>query len=417
MGLGPERNDSYMTHVIIGSGAAGMAAAKTIRDIDPGAKIVVITEDDAIYSRCMLHQYISGERDDDRLSFVTAEDIKKLNIDLLCGSRVSRIDTANGKVFYNGGEVAYDRLLIATGSNSFVPPVGSLRDANNVYGLKNYADAVNIKEGAKNAENVVIIGAGLIGLDAAYPLVRAGKKVSVVELVDSVLSVNLDRRAAKAYQERFEQAGCKFYLGKKAADTVIVDGKVTSVILDDGQELKSDMIVVAVGVRPAVGFLEGSGIKVDKSIVVDPYLETSVKGVYAAGDVAGLSGIWPNAAAQGRAAARNMCGENEEYTDLFATKNTINFFELVSMSLGKLEPEEGDTVEVFERRGVYKKAIITGDTLTGVILQGDISNSGHWQQLIKKKAALKGRRPVFKTSFADYFNIEEDGAYAWPESV
>jgi len=403
-----------MTHVIIGSGAAGMAAAKTIREVDPGAEITIITGDAAIYSSCMLHQYIDNERSEEALAFVGGDFFEKYRVNGIMGKFVTGVDTEKRTVKYGAGEeLAYDRLLIATGSKGFVPPLGALREAENVYTLKTMTDAVKIKQTAEKARSVVIIGAGLIGLDAAYPLLHAGKKVSVVELSDRVLSINLDRLSAATYQKKFEEAGCTFHLGKKAADTVVNNGMVTALVLDDGQKLECDMVIVAVGVKPAVDFLEGSGINIDRSVVVDAFMETNIKGVFAAGDIAGLSGIWPNAAAQGRVAAKNMCGESVEYTDKFAAKNTVNFFGTVTLSLGKLDAGEGDREEIFQSGNVYKKAVITGNTVTGVILQGDISNSGFWQQLIKNKVPLKEGRPVFKTSFADYYSVDTEGRYAW----
>jgi len=403
-----------MLHVIIGSGAAGMAAARTIREIDPQASITVISEDGAVYSRCMLHQYIDGERSGEALTFVESDFFEKYGVSRIMGQKVTAVDTSNKIVKYGDGEgISYDRLLIATGSNSLVPPIGVMREAKNVYSLRNFTDAVAIKEKAADAEKVIIIGAGLIGLDAAYPLVRAGKKVSIVELADRALSQNLDLRASMSYQKKFEEAGCTFHFGKKAVDTDFACGRVTGLVLDDGERLDCDMLIAAVGVSPAVEFLEGSGINISGAVVVDSFLETNVKGVFAAGDVAGLSAIWPNASYQGRTAAKNMCGVRQEYTDAFTAKNTVNFFNLATLSLGKISPADGDREEIFEARNVYKKAVITGNLVTGVIIQGDISGSGHWLHMIKNEIPLKDSRPVFKTSFADYYGIDSDGNYAW----
>lgn len=407
-----------MQHVIIGSGAAGMAAAKTIREIDPTARITVIAEDDTVYSRCMLHHYISGERTDAEMSFVRDDFFDEYNVNQVAGQTVKTIDTANKIVHYSGGSVVYSKLLIATGSNSFIPPVGALRDAKNVYGLRHLSDAASIKEKAAESKSAVVIGAGLVGLDAAYSLLQIGLEVHVVEIAERVLALNLDERAAEQYRKKFEEAGCVFHLGQKAADTICDNGFVAALALDDGSTIDCDMVVVAVGVRSAVGFLEGSSIKMEKSIIVDEHMETNIKGVYAAGDVTGLSGIWPNAAMQGIVAARNMCGQEEVYSDSFAAKNTINFFDLVTLSVGKTDPDANDGVEVLEDRSNYKKAILTGDTVSGVILQGDISNSGHWQHIIKNKIPIdptrrKSKRSVFNISFADYFKIDAEGNYAW----
>ena len=401
-----------MKHIIIGTGAAGMAAAGTIREIDPEARITMISEDDTVHSRCLLHYYISGERSEKNMSFVSEDFFEKNSIDRIMGKKVTAIDAENKIITYDDGTISYDRLLIATGSESFIPPVGALRTAKNVYGLRHLLDARNIRKCAETAQNVVIIGAGLVGLDAAYSLIRLGKKVSVVEVADRILALNLDHYSSKAYRKKFEEAGCSFFLGKKASDTICADGYITSVLLDSGEKLDCDMVIVAAGVRPAMNF-PGGGFECDRSIIVDDHMRTNIKDVFAAGDVTGLSGIWPNAAMQGKVAAENMCGKDSVYTDSFANKNTINFFGLETLSVGKLDPEEGDRIVIMEDRRVYKKAVLTGNTVSGVILQGDISNSGFWQYLIKNKVALKEGRFVFKTSFADYYGIDSDGSYVW----
>ena len=402
-----------MKHVIIGTGAAGITAAKTIRSIDPGAQITMISSDGAIYSRSMLHYYISDEKGEGKLAFVGKDFFDDNNIEWIKGTKATGIDTENRIVAYNTGTVNYDRLLIATGAESVIPPVGAFREAANVFSLRHLSDARNIKEIAKAANSAVIVGAGLVGLDAAYSLLRIGKKVTVVEIADRVLALNLDRHASLAYQKKFEEAGCVFYLGNRAADTVCAGSNVTSVILDSGERLDCDMVVVAVGVRPAVEVLSGGSIVYDKAIAVDGYMRTNVDGVFAAGDVTGLSGIWPNAAKQGEVAAKNMCGQEVEYTDQFALKNTINFYGLTALSIGKLEPGEGDREIIIEDRKSYKKVILTGNTVSGVVLQGDISNSGYWQHMIKNNIELKEGYPVFKTSFADYFGLDADSNYVW----
>ena len=405
-----------MEYVILGAGAAGITAAKTIRKADENGKITVISTDTQVHSRCMLHKYLSHERDAAGISFVDPDFFEKNQIAWLPGKTVNRLDTQRKKVYTDqGDEVSYDRLLIATGAESFIPPVGNLREAENVFGLRHLRDAQAIDELAKNAENIVIIGSGLVGLDAAYGLMETGKKVSIVEMADQILPVQLDKTAAFEYQKRFEEAGARFYLGRKAADTVMEEDKIIrEIILDNGEKLPCDLIIVAAGVRSAVAGMEGEGIVIDRGIKVDDYLQTGAEGVYAAGDVTGLSGIWPNAQKQGETAALNMCGSHVEYTDRYAIKNTINFFGLVSMCVGVILPQEGDVVIAREDSRNYKRVVLRDGKVVGVLLQGDISHGGIWQYLIKNQISISGiQKDIFDLNFGDFYGIKDNGEYQW----
>ena len=405
-----------MEYVILGAGAAGITAAKTIRKADSEGKITVISTDTQVHSRCMLHKYLSHERDAAGISFVDPDFFEKNQIAWLPGKTVNRLDTQRKKVYTDqGDEVSYDRLLIATGAESFIPPVGNLREAENVFGLRHLRDAQAIDELAKDVENIVIIGSGLVGLDAAYGLMETGKKVSIVEMADQILPVQLDKTAAFEYQKRFEEAGARFYLGRKAADTVMEEDKIIrEIILDNGEKLPCDLIIVAAGVRSAVAGMEGEGIVIDRGIKVDDYLQTGAEGVYAAGDVTGLSGIWPNAQKQGETAALNMCGSHVEYTDRYAIKNTINFFGLVSMCVGVTLPQEGDVVIAREDSRNYKRVVLRDGKVVGVLLQGDISHGGIWQYLIKNQISISGiQKDIFDLNFGDFYGIKDNGEYQW----
>lgn len=410
-----------MMHVIIGGGAAGITAAREIRGWQPDAQIVMICADEQVHSRCMLHKYLSHERTAEELDF-TEEGFFDKNRIVQIHDRVVSVNTEKKEVsLASERQIAYDRLLIATGADSVIPPVGDLRKAENVFGLRHLSDAQKIDRMAETSAEILIIGAGLVGLDAAYGLLERGKKVTVVEMAPRILPVQLDEHGAKAYQELFEKAGVTFRLGCRAQNAACgADNRIHSVELDSGETIACDMIIVAAGVRPSSGFLENSGIKAERGIEVTSRMETNVKDVYAAGDVTGLSGIWPNAMKQGKMAARNMCGikpgpgVDTEYTDTFAAKNTINFFGLETLCLGALQPEEGDEVLVEEDMHIYRRAILREGKVRGILLQGDISNSGIWQYIIKNEIDVSGKgKNLFRLTFADYFGTGERGKYVW----
>ena len=405
-----------MKYVIIGVGAAGIMAAKTIRKADKESSLTMISLDAQVHSRCMLHKYLSHERNEKQLSFIPENFFEENQIIWNKAQSVKQLHVKEKQVeLLDGTRVEYDKLLIATGANSFIPPVGNLREAKNVFGLRHLSDAQAIDQSAKKAENIVIIGSGLVGLDAAYGLMETGKNVSIVEMADRILPVQLDKTAAKEYQKRFESAGAKFYLGRKAAETKMDEnGKITTVILDNGEELKSDLIIVAAGVRRATAGFETEEIIVDRGMKVDEFMQTGAKDVYAAGDVTGLSGIWPNAQKQGETAALNMMGGRVTYTDRFAAKNTINFFGLNSLCVGEIVPKETDVVIAREDASNYKRVIIRDGKVAGVLLQGDISHAGIWQYLIKNQISVAGiKKDIFALNFSDFYGIKENGEYVW----
>ena len=403
-----------MKHVIIGAGAAGIAAAATLRQSKADDEIVLISSDNDVHSRCMLHNYISGERTKGEIRFIGEDFFQENRIIWKKGINVLRIDTQAKVLRTSGGDESYDKLLIATGSESVIPPVGALRNAGNVYGLRHLADAEAIRERAQQAERIVIIGAGLVGLDAAYALLALGKKPVIVEMEKRVLPLNLDERSAAAYQKLFEDHGCIFRLGCKVKDTISTGTQISAISLEGGETLLCDMVIVAAGVRPAIPFLEGSGIEYSRAITVDERMRTSVADVYAAGDVTGLSGIWPNASEMGEVAAKNMTGQDAVYDDSFSLKNIVHFFGLATMSSGVLYPAEGDSVVIREIGKHYNKWILRDGVVQGVILQGDVSYSGFWQYLIKNR--IKVKEPVWKASYADYFSVLESGEYTYAAS-
>lgn len=406
-----------MRHIILGVGAAGIQAAKTIRANDPDAVIIMISTDTQVHSRCMLHKYLSHERDEAGLSFVPEDFFEKEDIFWVKGSTVTSINTEEQTVtIADGTSFSYDRLLIATGANSFIPPVGSFREAKNVFGLRHLSDAQKIRSLADKAEHILVVGSGLVGMDAAYAFLEQGKSVTVVEMAERILPLQLDETAGSAYREQFESHGCRFLLGRKASETVMNDsGAIEAVILDDGTRINCDLVIVAAGVRPALECIQGSNIKAERFIDVDEHMQTSCRNVYAAGDVAGLSGIWPNAMKQGETAARSMCGIPSVYVDRYAMKNTMNFYGITTLSLGRGAAEEGDTVLVQHDSKGYRRAILRGGRLDSILIQGAIDYSGIYQYVIKNSIDLSHiKTDIFALSFADFYGIDERGQYQYP---
>jgi NAD(P)H-nitrite reductase large subunit len=411
-----------MNHLIIGAGAAGIMAANTILKEKPGDTVTIVSQDKEVCSRCMLHKFISGERDASGLNFINDDLLDNKNVRWIKGTTVTRLDGASRTVYAGDEEIASgDTVLIATGANSVTPPIGELKTAKNAFGLRHPEDARAIAASVKDARKIAVIGAGLVGLDAVYGILGYGEKtgrhfdITVIEMAPAALAVNLDARAAEAYQRLFEAKGVAFRLARKVVNTSSGgNGNISALETDDGNSVPCDLVIVAVGVRPAIAFLEGSGVKTERAVAVDDYLAANVPGIYAAGDAAGLSGIWPNARKQGEIAGYNMTGTRWPYDDRFALKNTVNFFGLLSLSVGAINPQDGDEVLIKEDRRNYRKLILREGAVAGVILQGEIGGSGFWQHLVKNKIPVdRLEKSPWKLSYAGFYGVENNGEYKW----
>ncbi len=404
--------------VIIGAGAAGITAARTLRDFRPEDIITVLSIDEHVHSRCMLHKFLGHERTIQGLNFVEEGFFEKNDIYHIPCQSVTRIDTAAKLVYYGDNyNTPYDKLLIATGSGFFIPPIPHFREAPNVFGFRDLSDALQIDAAFAKGKRVFIVGSGLVGLDAASALCHRGAEVTIAEMAPRVMPLQTDDYAASVYQKVFEDQGCRFLLGIGAADAVVdSEGNITEVILSTGEHVPCDFIIMAAGVRPRIQLALSSGIAAERAITVDDHLRTSTPDVFAAGDCTGLSGVWPDAMAQGKAAAENMAGIDTVYEKPYPFKNTSNFFGVTMLSVGRLDLTEGADILVHKTPTEYKKAIVKDGRLTGYLSLGDISNHGLYLYLIKNGVDLTGKLDrLFRLSFADFYGInEQNGEYAYP---
>ena len=410
-----------MKYVVLGSSAAGINGVRELRKLDKDSEIVLISKDKAIYSRCILHHYLSNERNMEQLCFAEQDFADLFRVNWMKGRSCTGIKPEERLVILENGEtVSYDKLLIATGSHTFVPPVKNLKKACNVTGFRNIEDVEALKAVAQEAENVIVMGAGLVGIDCAMGFLDLGVKVTLVEMAGWLLSKQLDERAAKTYQDAFERQGIKQYYGVGIAEVVLdEDNRIREAILTDGTRLPCDHVVVTAGVRSNVEFLEGTGIKTSRfGLIYDETGKTSNDNIYGAGDVSGTSPIWPAAVKEGIVAASNMTGVPRKMTDFFASKATMNFLGIPSMSLGDVNSnEDGITAEVRETEDSYKKILHKDGKIVGAVLQGDLAYGGILQQLIARKIDVgKVKKPIFDIDYSDFFHIKENFEFYY-ESV
>ena len=402
-----------MAYVVVGASAAGINAAKTLREINKDIEIILVSKDEYVYSRCILHHFLDGRRDIEDLDFSPGEFFKKYDIKWMKGMEVTGIDTKEKKLkLDNGEDLPYEKVVLATGASSFLPPIENLRTANNVIGLRNLDDAIRIKEIAPKVKNIIILGAGLVGVDAMAGLLDYDAKVTMIEMGDRILPLQLDHYAANVYIERLKEEGVDFRFNVRA-EKVIVDenNNPVAIKLNTGEEVPGELIIACTGVRSNVGFLEGSGIECDKfGLIFNPKGETNVKDVYGAGDISGRNPIWPTAVKEGLIAANNMCNKDIYMEDFFGSKNTMNFCGVATMSLGTVIKPDDTYKEAVEVKGKdYKKIIHKDGVIYGAIVQGDLSYVGILTQIIKDKINVdRVKKPIFQIDYSDFFNEKQN---------
>lgn len=407
-----------MRYVVIGASAAGISAASTLRDLDKNAEIILVSKDENVYSRCILHHYISNHRDVEALNFTGKNFFEENNITWIKGIEVKSLkDTEQTLELSNGETLSYDKIVVCSGASAFIPPVEGLREANNVVGLRNLDDAILIKEQASKVKNVVVLGAGLVGIDAVSGLVGQGVNISLIEMGNKILPLQLDKHASDVYEKKFTEEGVSLKLGVKAEKLILDENNnPKALLLNTGEEVPCELVIVATGVRSNVAFLENSNVECDRfGLIIDAKGQTNVENVYGAGDVTGRNPIWPTAVKEGIIAAHNMLGKEMIMTDFFGSKNTMNFVGIATMSLGMVEPaDETYIVETHADGENYKKIIHKDGKIYGAIIQGDLSYAGVLTQLIKENIDVsKVTKSLFDIDYADFFNIEKNFEFSY----
>lgn len=409
-----------MRYVIIGSSAAGMAAAVAIREVDSHGSITVLSEEpDMPYFRPLLPFFISGEKSISDLALMNQGPYKGTGIDVRLKSRAEAVNTADQTVSIKGGEqVSYDKLLIATGSRPIIPiDIGSI-EIPGVFTLRTLTDARAIAQRAKSASQVVMLGGGMLNTKAAFALLELGLEVTMVELETQVLPWLMEPDAAELIHKALTKAGLKVITGCTASRILSGDDGVTGIILDNGQELRCQMFCIGIGVTPNVDFLGQSGIQVDKGIIVDRFTACNVRNVYAAGDVAStydsitgqriVTGLWTNAVDMGRCAGRNMAGITSEYAGTFGIFNATQVADIPFVSMGIVHTAVTDyETHVFSTPKTHRKLVFDedGERLVGALFIGDISHAGLYRYVIREKTPTAKIKPFIINHTLHYGNL------------
>lgn len=410
-----------MKYVVLGASAAGVNGVREIRRNKPDAELVLVSKDDAIYSRCILHHYMSGMRTKEQLCFAEPDFETRFRVDWRKGVACVSLDEDKKEVgLSDGSRISYDKLLIATGSHAFLPPVAGLREAAGVYGFRDILETEAIRDKAAGAAHIVIMGGGLTGLDAAVGFLHMGKTVDLVETAEWLLPKQLDRRSAATYEKELTGKGVRLHLGIRIERILRDDsGHISGIELGNGETIPCDLLVVTAGVRPNTGFLEGTGVKLDEyGLVIDQFGQTNVPDIYGAGDVTGRTPIWPVAVKQGMIAAANMTGYPMSMGDFFASKSTMNFLGIPTMSLGTpVRPDESYEELVEDTGETYRKVIHKNGKIHGAILQGELSYGGVLTQLIARRIDVsKVKKPLFAIDYSDFFHTKDNFEFYYDET-
>jgi nitrite reductase (NADH) large subunit len=397
-----------MRYVVVGSGPAGISAAEEIRKTDPVGPITMITADPhPAYSPVMLTYWMSGHYPKERLFFREMESwAKDHGVDLRCGSQAKAIDVQRQAVTLSTGEeIAYDRLLLATGAVPLIPPIPGIR-AKGVCTFRTFSDAEEILTSRRDLEHLCIMGGGFIGIKLACHLRERGLSVLVVEKEPRLASRIFDQRASDIVKEQLCGQGILVETGAGIEEISNRDGWVSGVRLEDSRIFPAQILVVAVGVRPNTSFIDAPIAATGGGIPVDERMETPVPHVYAAGDVATTkdsitslpfsNAVWPAATRQGKVAGANMAGGRRHYVHNFSL-NALNLYGLQVASAGhSLEPK-GDDIAVYqeENGNDYRKIVLKSGVPIGFILIGDTSLAGPFLSRMKRGDAIENPAELF----------------------
>ncbi len=377
-----------MKYVIIGNSAAGIGAAEGIRKIDRSGEVTIISKEPYhTYSRPLISYLLLGKVTQEKMKYRNSDFYEKNNIRLLYAN-VAEINAKDKQVILSDGEkIAYDKLLVATGSSAWVPPFEGLDSVKEKFTFMSLDDAKKLGRALNRDKRVLIIGAGLIGLKCAEGILKKTAHVTVADLAPRILSSILDEGGARRVQKHLEGKGIEFKLSSG-----IRRFEKNTAVLESGEKTDFDVLVLAVGVRPNTALLKDIAL-IERGIIVNEKSETNAPDIYAAGDCTQIPDVsdgqkkimalLPNACMQGECAGVNMAG-GEKTFDKAIPMNAIGFFGLPIFTAGNYR---GD-VYAENDNGNYKRLFYGAGKLNGYILIGNAERVGIYTGLIRERTAL-----------------------------
>ncbi len=397
--------------VVVGNGMAGMRTVDELLKHAPGRYDITVfgTEPHGNYNRIQLSPVLAGEKTLADIVTHTPAWYAENGIELIAGDTVIDINRALRTVTTRSGRVThYDKLLLATGSTPFIPRMpGSTLPG--VVGFRTIEDVELMLKAAQHYSRAIVIGGGLLGLEAACALRKQGMKVTVVHRMQWLMERQLDETAAGLLQKTLERRGIRFVL---AADTREISGdwRVREVILQDGQRLPTDLVVVAAGVVPQANLAKSSGLRCERGVVVDDAMRSSDPSIYAVGECAQHRGTCYGIVAplweQAQVCAAHLAGNDRTaaYTgSVLSTKLKVTGVHV--FSAGDFTGEQGTHPLMLRdpRRGIYKKLVLRDDLLVGAVLYGEVQDGGWYFDLMQSRQSIAALRSklIFGRSFAE----------------
>ena len=385
-----EKKEKFL---IIGNGAAGYYAADAIRKRNKKCEIEIISDEPYLtYYRPSISDGISEDLKEDTFYLSPKQWYEDNNITLTLGVQVQSLKPEEKKVLLKDGTaVSYDKLILANGSQNHIIPVEGV-DKAGVFTLRNLKDLQAIKNKMNTAKKVVIVGGGLLGLEAAYEISKAGLDICVVEVSNSLLTKQLDSESSLILKTAVEKQNIGIILGD-CVTSIVGQKSVSSVKLKSGKTLEADLVLFSTGIAPNKNIAHKTNIITNRGILINEKMETNIKDIYACGDIAEFKGRvygnWPVSVEMGKTAGMNAVGES---VDLSISLSAISFnaMGLELLSVGEISKEGSKAISIKDDENkIYKKLFFTENILTGGILIGDNKSSANLISAIQESKSLK----------------------------
>ena len=384
-----------MKYLIAGGWAAGTAAALHLRKLDSSSEITIVdAESVAYYPRPDLIEYLAGRKSKDQLIVHGASWYGENRITLISGRRIMHVHAIEHEVTLDDGTVlSYDRLLLANGASPFVPPLPGADQAG-VFTLRTLDDADALLARIVPGATVVVVGGGLLGLEAARALAERGMKATIIEFAGRLLPNQLDERSAEMLVEHLQASGITALLGAESQQIVSGEHGATGVLLKDGRLAQGEFILFSTGVRPNVTIAQEAGIAIGRGIQVNDSMQTSAPDVYAAGDVVEhrgrVYGIVPPCLEQARVAAQNMVSPGTATYEGSIMSSSLKTCGIDVLSMGNINPTQEQHVQVIQAQGqqAYRKVVLENGIIVGVILYGTMNGARQLQQALRSHTDL-----------------------------